>query len=87
MGSSPAAKPQPEQVNAAESQTPITSSQIKQALWVAFCGALGGVIFWSSATGPAPQRLAIGNGTVKSWPGFSGRNCGLFGVFLLTAPT
>ncbi|MBZ5507682.1 MAG: hypothetical protein LAO78_19650 [Acidobacteriia bacterium] len=86
MGSAPAAKPQPEQVNAAESQTPITKSQVEQALWVAFCGALGGGIFWLLGKWS-------GTGTFAYWKwygqvlalGFLGGIAALFGVYLLTA--
>jgi hypothetical protein len=86
MGSSPAAKPQPEQVNAAESQTPITSSQIKQALWVAFCGALGGGIFWllGKWSGTATFGYLKWYGQILAL-GFLGGIAGLFGVYLLTA--
>jgi hypothetical protein len=86
MGSSPAAKPQPEQVNAAESQTPITSSQIKQALWVAFCGALGGGIFWllGKWSGTATFGYWKWYGQIPAL-GFLGGIAALFGVYLLTA--
>jgi hypothetical protein len=86
MGSSPGAKPQPEQVNSTESQTPITSSQIKQALFVAFCGALGGGIFWllGKWSGTATFGYWKWYGQIPAL-GFLGAIAALFGVYLLTA--
>ena len=83
MGSKPAAKPQPD---SADSQGPITKGQIEQALWVAFCGALGGILFWVLG------KLS-GSPVFADWPwygqvlalSFLGGIAALFGVFLLTA--
>ena len=86
MGSSPAAKPQPGQVNTDESQMPITKGQIKQALWVAFCGGLGGGIFWllGKWSGTATFAYWKWYGQILAL-GFLGGIAGLFGVYLLTA--
>jgi hypothetical protein len=83
MGSKPAAKPQPD---SADPQGPITKGQIEQALWVAFCGALGGILFWILG------KLS-GTPVFANWPwygqvlalAFLGAIAALFGVFLLTA--
>ncbi|HZI57258.1 MAG TPA: hypothetical protein VFF39_10805 [Verrucomicrobiae bacterium] len=86
MGSTAAAKPQPEQANTTEAQSPITKGQIKQALWVAFCGALGGVLFWVLGKWSGTATFAY-----WKWYGqilalaFLGGMAALFGVFLLTA--
>jgi len=86
MGSLPGAKPQPEQVNSTESQAPITKSQVEQALWVAFCGALGGGIFWllSKWSGTATFAYWKWYGQIVAL-GFLGGIAALFGVYLLTA--
>ncbi|HEX3585136.1 MAG TPA: hypothetical protein VH024_04035, partial [Candidatus Angelobacter sp.] len=46
MSSRPATTPQPAPATENGPQAPITRDQIEQALWVAFCGALGGLLFW-----------------------------------------
>lgn len=83
MGSKPAAKPQPD---SADPQGPITKGQVEQALWVAFCGALGGILFWVLG------KLS-GTPVFANWPwygqvlalAFLGGIAALFGVYLLTA--
>jgi hypothetical protein len=86
MGTS-VAKPTPELVNAPETgDDPITKLQIKQALWVACCGAIGGILFW------VLSKLS-GTALFTSWPwygqipalAFLGAIAALFGVLLLTA--
>jgi hypothetical protein len=85
MGTS-VAKP-PELVNTPETgDDPITKLQIKQALWVASCGAIGGILFW------VLSKLS-GTALFTSWPwygqipalAFLGAIAALFGVLLLTA--
>jgi len=86
MGTS-AARPTPELVNSLETQdNSITKLQVKQALWVACCGAIGGLLFWV---------LSELSGTIlfTSWKwygqipalAFLGAVAALFGVLLLTA--
>jgi hypothetical protein len=86
MSSKPAATPQPDPANEAGPQVPITRGQIEQALWVAFCGALGGLLFWVLGKWSGTATFAY-----WKWYGqilalaFLGAIAALFGVFLLTA--
>jgi len=86
MSSRPAATPQPVPANEAGPQVPITRDQIEQALWVAFCGALGGLLFWVLGKWSGTATFAY-----WKWYGqilalaFLGAIAALFGVFLLTA--
>ena len=85
MSSRPAATPQPPATEAGP-QAPITRGQIEQALWVAFCGALGGLLFWVLGKWSGTATFAY-----WKWYGqilalaFLGAVAALFGVFLLTA--
>jgi len=81
-------KPSPQPAPATEDgpQMPITKGQIEQALWVAFCGALGGFLFWLLGKWSGTPTFAY-----WKWYGqipalaFLGAIAALFGVFLLTA--
>jgi hypothetical protein len=86
MSSTSTAKPQQPETSSADPQGPITRGQIEQALWVAFCGCVGGILFW------VLSKLS-GTAIFAGWPwygqvpalAFLGAIAGLFGVFLLTA--
>ncbi len=86
MSSKPAATPQPAPATEEGPQVPITRGQIEQALWVAFCGALGGFLFWLLGKWSGTDTFAY-----WKWYGqipalaFLGAVAALFGVFLLTA--
>jgi hypothetical protein len=86
MSSKPAATPQPTRASEEGPQVPITRGQIEQALWVAFCGALGGFLFWVLGKWSGTDAFAY-----WKWYGqipalaFLGAIAALFGVFLLTA--
>jgi hypothetical protein len=81
MGATPAPKP-------AGGDSPVNTTQIVQALYVALCGAIGGLLFWvlCKYSASTPKEIA-------GWPWFGqvgalmfiGGIAGLFGVFLLTA--
>jgi hypothetical protein len=74
------------ETSSADSQAPISKGQIEQALWVAFCGCIGGILFW------VLSKLS-GTAVFGAWPwygqvpalAFLGAVAALFGVFLLTA--
>src|SRR4029077_14497361 len=85
MGSTSPAKPQPGQVNTPETQGPITRGQIEQALWIAFCGAVGGILFWvlGKWSGTATFSYWKWYGQILALA-FLGGIAALFGVFLLT---
>ena len=86
MSSSPAATPRPAPSTEEGPQIPITRGQIEQALWVAFCGAMGGFLFWVLGKWSGTDTFAY-----WKWYGqipalaFLGAVAALFGVFLLTA--
>lgn len=85
MGS--AAKPTPASVNAPETQDDsITKLQVKQALWVACCGAIGGILFWvlSELSGTTLFTSWKWYGRIPALA-FLGAIAALFGVLLLTA--
>jgi hypothetical protein len=74
------------ETSSADSQAPISKGQIEQALWIAFCGCIGGILFW------VLSKLS-GTAVFAAWPwygqvpalAFLGAIAALFGVFLLTA--
>ncbi|HEY2391766.1 MAG TPA: hypothetical protein VGK22_11395 [Candidatus Angelobacter sp.] len=85
--SASAAKPEPALVNAPETQDgPITKLQVKQALWVACCGAIGGILFWvlSELSGTTLFTSWKWYGQIPALA-FLGAIAALFGVLLLTA--
>jgi hypothetical protein len=86
MSSKPAATPQPTPASEEGPQVPITRGQIEQALWVAFCGALGGFLFWllGKWSGTATFAYWKWYGQIPALA-FLGAIAALFGVFLLTA--
>jgi hypothetical protein len=82
-----ATKPTPEIANTPQIQDEsINENQVKQALWIASCGAVGGILFW------VLSKLSE-TSLFTSWKwygqipalGFLGAMAALFGVFLLTA--
>src|ERR1700704_4848791 len=86
MSSTSTAKPQTPEASSVDSQGPITRGQIEQALWIAFCGSVGGILFG------VLSKLS-GTAIFAAWPwygqlpalAFLGATAALFGVFLLTA--
>ena len=86
MSSRPAVTQQPASATEDAPQVPITRGQIEQALWVAFCGALGGLLFWVLGKWSGTATFAY-----WKWYGqilalaFLGAIAALFGVYLLTA--
>lgn len=86
MSSTSTAKPQPAQASSGETQGPITRGQIEQALWVGFCGGLGGLLFWllGKWSGTATFAYWAWYGQVLALA-FLGGMAALFGVFLLTS--
>jgi hypothetical protein len=86
MSSRPAEIPQPAPATEDGPQIPITRGQIEQALWVAFCGALGGFLFWllGKWSGTATFAYWKWYGQIPALA-FLGAIAALFGVFLLTS--